>query len=298
MKILLKKVFQLFVLTLLLFCTIWFTPVDEYIHKQYLNLTVSEQELESAINLNKYRAVAGPIILNEAGDEVSGMSWSPMTDTLFVASRDDMVEILEYDKEGEFIRKIPTNMGMDIEGITWAGGNSFAFVNERANSILIAEIAPDTQLIDLNNAPSFSLSIAKSGNKGLEGISWNPAVKKFYVVKERDPKAVYSIPDFRNKRKVKAKELTLFDGLMWNKRDFSGLHFDPRTGHFLVLSDESNVLAEVNNDGKQLSTLELLSGWHGLDRSIDQAEGVTMDTDGTIYVTSEPNHLYIFKKFE
>ncbi|MRI31390.1 hypothetical protein EOPP23_00105 [Endozoicomonas sp. OPT23] len=296
MKALLKKVFQLFVLALMLFCTIWFTPVDEYLHREYLNFTVTDQELESSINLNQYKLAAGPIILDQAGDQVSGMTWSPITETLFVASRDDTVEILEYDKQGDLIRKIPANMGMDIEGIVWAGDYSFAFINERANSILVADINPDTHTIDLQNASTFTLDIAKGGNKGLEGISWSPITNEFYVVKERDPKAIYMIPDFRKNNKVVAKELTTFDGLMWNKRDFSGLLYDPRTNHFLVLSDESNVLAEVSSEGKQISTLELLSGWHGLESTIDQAEGITMDAEGTIFITSEPNHLYIFKK--
>ena len=297
MKALLIRALQLFALTLLMLVTIWFTPVDEYIHKQYLNFTVSEKELLSAIDLDEYKlADDGFVILAEAGDQVSGITWNPITDTLFVASQSDVVEILEYDKKGELLRKIPANIRMDIEGIAWAGGNNFALLNERANSIPLAEITPDTQLLDLKGVEEFWLPIEKAGNKGLEGISWNPKTQVFYVVKERNPKALYQVPDFKNDQRAESSELTALDSLMWNKRDFSGMHFDSATDHFLVLSDESNALAEVDMDGKQISTLELLSGWHGLSGSIDQAEGVTMDAEGNIYITSEPDHLYIFEK--
>ena len=297
MKALLIRALQLFALTLLMLVTIWFTPVDEYIHKQYLNFTVSEKELLSAIDLNEYKlADDGFVILAEAGDQVSGITWNPITDTLFVASQSDVVEILEYDKKGELLRKIPANIRMDIEGIAWAGGNNFALLNERANSIPLAEITPDTQLLDLKGVEEFWLPIEKAGNKGLEGISWNPKTQVFYVVKERNPKALYQVPDFKNDQRAESSELTALDSLMWNKRDFSGMHFDSATDHFLVLSDESSALAEVDMDGKQISTLELLSGWHGLSGSIDQAEGVTMDAEGNIYITSEPDHLYIFEK--
>ena len=79
-------------------------------------------------------------------------------------------------------------------------------------------------------------------------------------------------------------------------RDLSSLQFDERTGHLLALSDESKLLLELNLEGRPISVLSLEKGRHGLKKSVPQAEGVAMDEDGTVYVVSEPNLFYVFKK--
>ncbi len=44
--------------------------------------------------------------------------------------------------------------------------------------------------------------------------------------------------------------------------------------------------------------LSLRAGSAGLSESIRQAEGITMDDSGTLYICSEPDLLYIFDKSE
>ncbi|MNE27858.1 SdiA-regulated [compost metagenome] len=79
-------------------------------------------------------------------------------------------------------------------------------------------------------------------------------------------------------------------------RDISSLSFDARTGHSLVLSDESRLLLELDGQGRPVSFISLIGGLNGLRRSIKQAEGVTMDAAGNIYIVGEPNLLYVFSK--
>ena len=79
-------------------------------------------------------------------------------------------------------------------------------------------------------------------------------------------------------------------------RDLSSLQFDERSGHLLALSDESKLLLELDLDGRPISTLSLKKGRHGLEKSVPQAEGIAMDDEGTVYVVSEPNLFYVFKK--
>lgn len=77
-------------------------------------------------------------------------------------------------------------------------------------------------------------------------------------------------------------------------RDISGLDLDSRTGHLLVLSDESRMLLELDSRGEPFSFMSFMAGFNGLSQSIGQAEGVAMDGHGKIYVVGEPNLFYRF----
>jgi len=79
-------------------------------------------------------------------------------------------------------------------------------------------------------------------------------------------------------------------------RNLSALGVDPRTGHLLVLSADSNLLLELDENGEQVSFMTLLGGFNGLNKRIPRAEGVAMDEHGTLYIVSEPNLFYRFKK--
>jgi len=81
-------------------------------------------------------------------------------------------------------------------------------------------------------------------------------------------------------------------------RDLSSLQYDERSGHLLALSDESFLVLELDIDGRPLSSLSLLNGRHGLNTRVPQAEGIAMDDAGTLYLVSEPNLFYVFKKPE
>ena len=74
------------------------------------------------------------------------------------------------------------------------------------------------------------------------------------------------------------------------------MQFDERSGHLLALSDESRLVLELDVDGRPISSLSLIKGQHGLRKSVPQAEGIAMDDEGTVYVVSEPNLFYVFKK--
>ncbi len=76
--------------------------------------------------------------------------------------------------------------------------------------------------------------------------------------------------------------------------DLSGLHFDQGSGHLLVLSQQSMLLAEVSHEGERISYLDLERGFNQQVEDIPQAEGVTVDAQGDLYIVSEPNLIYRF----
>ncbi|MNR08668.1 hypothetical protein D3C85_1248360 [compost metagenome] len=64
----------------------------------------------------------------------------------------------------------------------------------------------------------------------------------------------------------------------------------------LALSDESRLILELDVSGRPLSTMSLGKGRQGLQKTVPQAEGIAVDDDGTLYLVSEPNLFYVFKK--
>jgi uncharacterized protein YjiK len=56
------------------------------------------------------------------------------------------------------------------------------------------------------------------------------------------------------------------------------------------------MLLELDEHGNEVSFMTLLSGFNGLRQTIPRAEGVAMDENGTIYMVSEPNLFYTFKR--
>lgn len=64
----------------------------------------------------------------------------------------------------------------------------------------------------------------------------------------------------------------------------------------MLLSDECKLLIEMTDKGKVVSFRSLAEGFPGLAKNIPQAEGVTLDDQGYLYVISEPNLFYRFGK--
>lgn len=62
-----------------------------------------------------------------------------------------------------------------------------------------------------------------------------------------------------------------------------------------LLSDDSSRLLELDYDGSIRASLRLKSQANG-DSILPQAEGVAIDGDENIYIVSEPNLLFVYRK--
>lgn len=74
------------------------------------------------------------------------------------------------------------------------------------------------------------------------------------------------------------------------------MQFDEGSGHLLALSDQSHLILELDITGWPIDKLSLKAGRHGLQKTVPQAEGVAMDDEGILYLVSEPNLFYIFRR--
>ena len=134
----------------------------------------------------------------------------------------------------------------------------------------------------------------------ISALTYDPRGQRLFVAKERDPLQIFEIHGFPQRDPDQPFAVHVLDDQKRDAglfvRDLSSLQYDQGTGHLLALSDESRLVLELNVDGRPISSLSLLGGQQGLRKSVPQAEGVAMDHDGGLYLISEPNLFYVFKK--
>ncbi|NLJ11554.1 MAG: SdiA-regulated domain-containing protein [Gammaproteobacteria bacterium] len=259
--------------------------------------TSAEQRAQS-IWLPNYRAViqAKPLA-GLAQAETSGLSWSPLSNTLFTVTG-RVPKLVELSLDGEVLREVELRGFSDPEGVEVLSDGRIAIIDERRAQLTAFYLPLDAQFIDGDSLASIDLGRSRANNKGFEGVAWDPRNQRMLLAKERSPFGLFSLPFPPAVDNVEAsvpKLLELPSGQIF-MRDFSSLAVDQRTGHVLVLSDESRMLLELDEQGNPVSFISLAMGFNGLTSSIKQAEGVAMDAHGTIYIVSEPNLFYVFKK--
>ena len=226
-------------------------------------------------------------------DETSGLTYNPATGTLFtVTGRNPL--LVELSREGEVLRRIRLKGFADPEAVEMMDNGRMAIVDERRRQLTTFTLHDDDVELDAADFPGFDLGFAEAGNKGFEAVAWDARSSSLLLGKERSPMGLFSLPFPGEDGAAGVMQPFRYGNL--GMRDISSLSIDARTGHALVLSDESRMLLEIDRAGQAVSFLSLAGGLNGLDRGIEQAEGVTMDEQGNIYIVAEPNLFYVFSK--
>ena len=225
-------------------------------------------------------------------DETSDLAYSPLTGTLFTVTG-KLPMLVELSRTGEVLRRIALKGFSNPEGVAVLENGKIAVADERKRNLSIFELTPDTFELDIADGNPFDLGFPDAGNKGFEGVAWDPAQQRLLLGKERSPRLFGLGSDGQRLLQSKLQPLPSY-GL--GMRNLSALSVDPRTGHMLALSAQSHLLLELDEQGEPISFISLIGGQSGLERRIPRAEGVAMDEEGTIYMVSEPNLFYVFRK--
>ena len=226
-------------------------------------------------------------------DEASDLAYNPVTGTLFTVTGKQPT-LVEISREGEVLRRITLNGFANPEGVAVLENGNVAVVDERRRNLSIFELNPLTRELDLADGKPYDLGYPDAGNKGFEGIAWDPTQQRLLLGKERSPTAMFSLAS--NGEQLLSSVLQPLPDYGLGMRNLSALSVDPQTGHILALSAQSNLLLELDEQGQPLSFISLQGGMNGLDKRIPRAEGVAIDEDGTIYMVSEPNLFYVFNR--
>lgn len=253
-----------------------------------------QTERDASIWLPGYRAIIQAKPLKDLeDDETSDLTYNPQSKTLFTVTGKEPL-LVELTLEGEVLRRIALIGFSNPEGVAMLSDGNMAITDERRRTLSIFKLGPVAVELRAIDTREFDLGDKDGGNKGFEGIAWDPAQQRLLLGKERSPTAMYSWSSDGTAGLEGKMEPLPSDQLYM--RNLSALSVDPRTGHSLVLSAQSKLLLELDERGQPVSFISLWGGMNGLHNSIPRAEGVAIDEQGTIYMVSEPNLFYVFKK--
>ncbi|AFY32946.1 SdiA-regulated domain-containing protein [Calothrix sp. PCC 7507] len=240
--------------------------------------------------------------------EVSAVTYNWDTDTLFVVG-DGSTSIVQVTKTGQLINSMTLAPGSspqgtdfyDTEGLTYVGGGKFVLVEERDRQASLFTYAAGTTLTK-SNVQTVKLGTTV-GNIGIEGISYDPQTSGFVAVKEVTPEGIFqtginfAAGTATNGSPTTENSTNLFDPALANLLDFadvyalsnlSSLNGQADSSHLLVLSQESGKIVNIDRTGKIYSSLTIASDpGNPLSVPDQQHEGLTMDNNGYLYVTSE-----------
>jgi len=247
---------------------------------------------QGVLELDNFALAAGPLPIAEIPNDLSGLTYNVLTNTFFAVSN-GITAVYELDTNGSHIRTIALNGFEDTEGLVWIGGEEYFVVEERRGRAV--KITIGTGTVQVNYPDTYiQLEGGWGNNLGIEGIAYEVATNSLFIIKEKQPAALYyfTIPTVFPDTIAPLLPFDI-DINNFNCNDFSGLHFHQ---NLLILSHESQAVIETDLMGNEISRLSLSDNGAGgsLETGLFQAEGISIDNEGSIYVVSEPNTFYKF----
>lgn len=269
------------------------------LERGWFNFKTWWKPAEHGIGLDRYQVVLEAKPIEGLDDDLSALTFDPDRNSLFSVTN-KRSELIELSLDGVIVRRVPLIGFGDPEAVEYVGPGSYVITDERQQRLIRVQLNDDTRVLDAGAAEQLSLGIGLNGNKGFEGLAYDAAGKRLFVAKERDPMLIYEVQGFPHEDADQPYSVHVAHDRQRDSRlfvrDLSSLVFDARSGHLLALSDESKLVLELDAEGRPLNSLSLHKGFQGLQQSVPQAEGIALDDAGTLYLVSEPNLFYAFKK--
>lgn len=221
------------------------------------------------------------------GENLSGITYNAESNTYFVITNSPE-ELVQITPSGDCIQSYSLDKFEDTEDIFHVTANQFLVVQERRSTLDVIELGDN----EVRHLQSLSFNLDGEVNEGLEGVVYDAVKNEIHLVTEF-PQQILKISNWQPMQPInELDELHSF----WAPRmmgDYSSIT-DCNDG-LLVLSHESNRLLKLDYKGKIKASLDLIDE-SATTEDFVQAEGVTIDSDGNIYIVSEPNQLHIYKK--
>ena len=183
---------------------------------------------------------------------------------------DQNSKVYLIDSWGKMVKSFKVD-GADLEGITIVNDSTLAVVLERTREVVILDTAG-------NELKRVSLNLEGELNSGLEGITYNPEKKNFYLLNERRPGLLITLDE----NLIEQRRDTLSFA-----KDYSGIFFDSDDNTLWILSDENQEIYKADLSGKVFKEYQI---------KVKQPEGITINKARTklFLVSDVTGNLYVF----
>jgi YD repeat-containing protein len=230
-----------------------------------------------------------PIPDREAGfTEPSGLARAP-DGTLWAVS-DDTAALFRLSPEGRAEAAFPSpRAGLEGVAVTPDGARLFA-VREKNDEVLVFDLpggalATRRRLSEMAGWEAVAAAFEGSPpNKGLEGVSVDPATGAVWVLKEGEPRMLLALsPDLSRieaHRVLRRESGFAVEGMDDETLDVSGLAQDAERGLFWIVSDRGRRLFAYDWTLDRATSAPLLATVEGERVELRHAEGVAWDAAG------------------
>ncbi|SHL22758.1 SdiA-regulated domain-containing protein [Phytopseudomonas punonensis] len=271
--------------------------VDDRLY-YWLTTPAALQAAPGSLTGRDYKVQVNARVVSGVDDNLSGISYDNQRDQLWAVVNSPS-ELLAMNKSGEVLARYPLSGFSDVEDVTYLGDGMLLFVEEREQQMVVVPVPKQAGALFREDYRSLTLGIGRDGNQGFEGVGYDRAGDRLFVAKEHSPMKLYEIRGLKHSMQGDFG-LQIIDHDEWIRdsvfaTDLSAVHYDGRTGHLVLLSDESKRVMELDSEsGKLIGYRPLDSDFAGLGKSVPQGEGMTFDDQGNLYIVSEPNLFYRF----
>lgn len=250
--------------------------------------------------LTGYAAPGAPTIVEGLDGNFAGLAYDPLQKKLW-AVLNNPATLVGMSTDGQVLGTYPLKGISDADGIAWLGGNRVAIVNGKRNRIVLTEIPATPQQIDVTKAFALVLRFGESedANFGFQGLGYDLKRDRLYIAKEHSPRALYRISGLNYLQSPESRGLRIENISSWLDdipfaTDLSSVEVDPETGRVFLLSEESQMIVQLDGDSGEGRGMLSLSPKGG--KPMPKPEGLATDDAGNIYIVSAPNLYYRLSK--
>ncbi|MEE4186962.1 MAG: SdiA-regulated domain-containing protein [Roseobacter sp.] len=241
--------------------------------------------------------------------EPSGLVLAADRETRYAVS-DNVNAIFTLDGQGKVLSRLDLDVtAEDLEAIAIAPNGRVLVLKEGLGEILEIDPESGTQVsrVKLDKIPGYE-DIARylartPENNGFEGMAVHPVSGAVFILNEAQPRLLLEIsPDFS--AIPRAWLLGADIGFVSPEADdedldVSGLTIDPRTGHFLIVSDTGKSLFELDLETFEVQRFTLARSADDDTKALRNAEGIALDAQaGRLFILTDDGKSSRFMTYE